>query len=51
MIVLDAHVWVWWLHDPSTLTATGRRAVEEARETGSLIVSSIGVWDMAMLAV
>lgn len=29
MIVVDAHVWVWWLHDPSTLTATARRADQE----------------------
>lgn len=49
MIVLDTHVWIWWLNDPRTLSATAVKAIEKERLEGSIFVSSISVWEMAML--
>lgn len=50
MIVLDTHVWVWWLNDPRTLSAPALQAIEKARMEGSILISSISVWEIAMLA-
>ncbi len=50
MIVLDTHALVWWVADPAQIPAKSRRLVERAAEqTGSLVVSCISVWEIAML--
>ena len=56
MILLDTHVWIWWLAQPESLSEAARAAVEgavAAWEVGSggsgLAVSSISVWELAML--
>ena len=46
MIVLDTHVWLWWLADPSRLSPTARRAIDEAEAVG---VSAVSAWEVAML--
>ena len=48
MIVLDTHVWLWWLHDPSHLSAKARDLVEENERDGLLVVSAISVWEVAL---
>jgi PIN domain nuclease of toxin-antitoxin system len=50
VIVLDTHALVWWVSDPAQLPAKSRRLVERAAEqAGSLAVSCISVWEIAML--
>ena len=50
MIVLDTHAWVWFVNDPSQLSRPARKAAEAARAAGSIVVSSISSWEVAMLA-
>lgn len=49
MTLLDTHVWLWWLDDPKRLSEHAMTAIEEARTAGTLAVSSISVWEAAML--
>jgi PIN domain nuclease of toxin-antitoxin system len=50
MIVLDTHALVWWVADPAQIPAKSRRLIERAAgQTGSLLVSCISVWEIAML--
>lgn len=46
MIVLDTHVWLWWLAEPSKLSPAARQAIDEAETVG---VSAVSAWEVAML--
>ena len=46
MIVLDTATWVWRASDPKRLTASARRAIDQAEQ---VLVSAISVWEVAML--
>lgn len=46
MIVLDTHVWLWWLGGDPRLS---RRAREEIEDNDELGVSVISVWEAATL--
>jgi PIN domain nuclease of toxin-antitoxin system len=50
VIVLDTHAWVWFVDDPRQLSAAARKATETARAAGSIVISSISCWEVAMLA-
>ena len=47
MIVLDTHIWVWWVHDDSRLPSA-LRAYLNTQETG-IGVSAISCWEVAKL--
>ena len=49
MIVLDTHVWVWWLSDPDKLPTRARKILSEAAGDRSIYVSSISTWEIALL--
>ena len=49
MILLDTHVWVWWVSDPSRLSARARRAVDRAAGDEQVYVSCISTWEVALL--
>jgi PIN domain nuclease of toxin-antitoxin system len=49
VIVLDTHAWVWWVSEPDRLSTRVRSAVETEASRGDVIVSSISVWEVAML--
>lgn len=49
MTVMDTHVWLWWLDDPSSLAGEARRAIEAAMSDATLAVSAISVWEAALL--
>jgi PIN domain nuclease of toxin-antitoxin system len=49
VIVLDTHAWVWWVTKPDALSPEARRAVEGAVQADGIYVSSISVWELAML--
>ena len=48
MIVLDTHVWLWWLHDPARLSPTAAKFIEQEQESGAVILSSISIWEVAV---
>ena len=48
MIVLDTHIWVWWVHDTALLTPAQVEVVE-AHEENIIGVSAISCWEIAKL--
>ena len=48
MIVLDTHVWVWWVHDDGQLPED-YRAYVQTHEAEGLGVSIISCWEIAKL--
>ncbi|BAS28287.1 type II toxin-antitoxin system VapC family toxin [Limnochorda pilosa] len=49
MILLDTHAWVWWLGEPECLSSEARERIEHAASQNEVYVSSISVWEVAML--
>ncbi len=50
MILLDTHVLVWMSVDPGRLSKTAIEAIQEARTKGSIYISDITLWEIALLA-
>ncbi len=48
MIILDTHVFVWWIHKSSQLQEKHIRCIEKNEATG-LGVSAISCWEIAKL--
>jgi PIN domain nuclease of toxin-antitoxin system len=48
MIVLDTHIWVWWVHDDPQLTQRQNAWIQEHEEQG-VGVSAISCWEVAKL--
>jgi PIN domain nuclease of toxin-antitoxin system len=48
LIVLDTHVWVWWVHADPRLTPEFQRTLD-AHEQAGLGVSAISCWEVAKL--
>lgn len=48
MIVLDTNAWLFWVSDPSLLTAKARRALAAEEAVEGIVVSSISVWEIAV---
>lgn len=48
MILLDTHVWLWLLHDPSQLSDSARIAIDTEEPQNGLLVSAISVWEIAV---
>jgi len=48
MIVLDTHVWIWWVHGDERLTRTQAEVID-ANETDVIGVSAISCWEIAKL--
>jgi PIN domain nuclease of toxin-antitoxin system len=49
MIVLDTHIWVWWVHGSEQL-ASSQTQIIQASETDTIGVSAISAWEVAKLA-
>ena len=49
MIVLDTHVLIWYLDSPQLLSKKAAAAVNEARKSAAVYVSSISAWEIFML--
>ncbi|WP_234300833.1 type II toxin-antitoxin system VapC family toxin [Sphaerospermopsis aphanizomenoides] len=43
MILLDTHIWLWLLHDPSQLSQAAQKAIESEESQNGLLVSVISV--------
>ncbi len=48
MIVLDTHVWLWWLHEPEKLSALAQTLINQEEQLNGLLVSAISVWEIAV---
>ena len=49
MIVLDTHVWIWWVSSPEFLSGTAKQTIDEAVAEKNVLISSISVWEVAIL--
>lgn len=47
-VLLDTHVWIWWVSDPDRLSG---RTTEAIASAGTILVASISCWEVAMLVV
>ncbi len=48
MIILDTHIWVWWVSEADRLSETQRAEIEAAEQSGRG-VSAISCWEVAKL--
>jgi PIN domain nuclease of toxin-antitoxin system len=48
MIILDTHIWVWWVHGAEPLTRAQEQIIEE-NESEEIGVSKISLWEIAKL--
>ena len=48
MIVLDTHVWLWWLHDPARLSPAADKLIQQEQVSGTILISAISVWEVAI---
>ena len=48
MIIMDTHIWVWWVHGDDRLPES-HRVYLQAQETTGLGVSIISCWEVAKL--
>src|SRR5688572_3060569 len=44
-VLLDTHVWLWWLTEHSPLTAKERQALDRAAGQRELALSAISMWE------
>jgi len=49
VIVLDTHVWLWWLSNPEKLTPAATQRIDREVNDGQICISSISAWEIAML--
>ena len=49
MIVLDTHTWIWYVSNPELLSKRAKRAVNSALTIKEIFISSISVWEVALL--
>ena len=48
MIILDTHIWIWWVHGDPKLSSTAIAAIK-AHEFDVLGISAISCWEIAKL--
>lgn len=46
MIVLDTHVWLWWISDPGRPPHAARSAIDAGPRIG---ISTLSAWEVALL--
>jgi PIN domain nuclease of toxin-antitoxin system len=48
-ILLDTHVWIWWLTGDTRLSASEHAAINALAEQGAPSISAISMWETQML--
>jgi PIN domain nuclease of toxin-antitoxin system len=48
-VVLDTHMWVWWLTPQSELRRAERDALDRAADARELYISAISLWEVQLL--
>jgi PIN domain nuclease of toxin-antitoxin system len=49
MVLLDTHMWIWWVTGQETLTTAEREALGAAAAGRQLALSAISLWEAQML--
>lgn len=49
MIVLDTHVWVWWVSESGELPRRVKKLIDTSAIEHPIQISSISAWEIAML--
>jgi len=49
-VLLDTHVWVWWLTPDSPLSIAERSALDASAGRGELFLAAVSLWEVQMLA-
>lgn len=49
MILLDTHVWIWWVSNPDLLSTEARTLIDKALVERKTHISAMSVWEVAML--
>ncbi|MBN2374536.1 type II toxin-antitoxin system VapC family toxin [bacterium] len=49
MILLDTHVWLWWVSSPEMLPPKAKLVLDKAMKDKNIFISSISVWEIALL--
>jgi len=50
VIVLDTHVWVWFVSNPELLSKAAKKAIDASIQQKGIFISSISAWEVALLA-
>jgi PIN domain nuclease of toxin-antitoxin system len=48
-LLLDTHIWIWWVLGEPGVTAREREALAAAGEMGGVTLSAISLWEVQML--
>ena len=48
-VLLDTHIWVWWVTGQSEFSDAERNALDAAAESGDVALSAISLWEAQML--
>jgi PIN domain nuclease of toxin-antitoxin system len=48
-VLLDTHIWIWWLTPHSPLTPRERQALDRAAEDRELHLAAISLWEAQVL--
>ena len=48
-VLLDTHLWLWWLLGSPQLTSRQRRAIDQAAQARQLRLAAISLWEAQML--
>ena len=49
-LLLDTHVWIWFMLASAELAISGRNVISHAAAAGRLRIAAISVWEAALLA-
>jgi PIN domain nuclease of toxin-antitoxin system len=49
MILLDTHVWIWWVSNPDLLSHQASALIDKAMVEKKIYLSAMSVWEVAML--
>lgn len=47
-VILDTHIWIWWIHAEASLPEDVRSLLQSQSE-GSLAISAISLWEVSKL--
>lgn len=49
MVILDTHIWLWWLLGDGALKSFERKALDGLAERGEISISWVTIWETEML--
>jgi PIN domain nuclease of toxin-antitoxin system len=49
MILLDTHVWIWFVSNPELLSEKAGKAIDASVEENAVFISSMSAWEVALL--